>query len=985
MRLPRIVALVATTTVVLGALAAPAGADDADLPDRPSPQPSAQLGAQARGLLAAGSTAEDLAAAMDVPVAGIQYASTMGSDPEAFAIVTADDLTIPTGPTDPTDPEGPVPTLAAASFFDSDWGGFPSSGDTFLVMSTGRAADALPRNSSIGAASSVLDGLDNDQGNDLARLHLELTVPTGARCLAFDVAFLSNEFPEYVGSQYNDVFTAQIGDGALSIAPDGRTVVAPSNFARDWAGNPLSINTAFGMSRHPGSSYDGSTGKMRATTPIGLGADEVDLYLSIQDLGDSVLDSAAFIDGFYWSSDPFCLFGVQLDSDRDGLLDDWETDGYTADDGTFVDLPAMGADPAVPDVFVESDYMVTYNSLGQTIESHRPKDSAIALVVQAFYDAGVHLHVDLGPNSPLQYGDQATWGALSAAGPLVETRNLGTGSYDWSQFEEIKKGHFKAARRAVFHYNLWAHSLSTDLDTTSGMSRGIGASDFIVSLGEWGASGQTELAQAGTFMHELGHNLGLHHGGDDEAQYKPNYQSVMNYTYQTKGLVSDVRGKEEPYVDYSHWALPDLDEADLDETAGIGSSLAWVRAEWCGSRNRLMNGAIDWDCDDDTSSTSLRRDVTGDKSIDVLHGHDDWASLVFDGGLVGDAGSLAELPTFIDASDEMTLEEHQRYETPEQQTAPTVFVDGPLQLTNTVAVRGAGADVVVQGDVRCNSDAVVEGDLVASGSVTLTNRCTVLGDVVAGGAVELTAAARIGGDVTTPGTLRFQSSARIRGTATVGAFVSIDARTVAALVASGALGGVTVAPGTAPVVQRPAAVPGDPAAWTGQALTWREWLNRTAAANGAPSWSAGLSAAPGCTMAPWSSSVNGATVAVAEATVVDARAAGSGCSRVTLQQMTVALSGDLVVIADDAAFVNGLTVRSADGAPHAFTVVVPGAAGACTGGGVAVPNGLTTVGPVVTSLVAPGRIQLNGGVDLTGTVTGGCLAATGSVTIRSVS
>src|SRR5262249_34842068 len=82
----------------------------------------------------------------------------------------------------------------------------------------------------------------------------------------------------------------------------------------------------------------------------------------------------------------------------------------------------------------------------------------------------------------------------------------------------------------------------------------INGNDFIVSLGHFyndqGAT-PTIFSLGGTFMHELGHNLGLHHGGGTSAPgtpciapdcengplYKPNYLSVMNYQYQLSGIL----------------------------------------------------------------------------------------------------------------------------------------------------------------------------------------------------------------------------------------------------------------------------------------------------------------------------------------------------------------------------------------------------------------------------------------------------------------
>ena len=78
--------------------------------------------------------------------------------------------------------------------------------------------------------------------------------------------------------------------------------------------------------------------------------------------------------------------------------------------------------------------------------------------------------------------------------------------------------------------------------------------------------GSTE-EQKGTLMHELGHNLGLRHGGSDDVNCKPNYLSVMSYSFQMPIFVG-LRP-----ADYSQSDLPDLNELHLNEVAGIPASI----------------------------------------------------------------------------------------------------------------------------------------------------------------------------------------------------------------------------------------------------------------------------------------------------------------------------------------------------------------------------------------------------------------------------
>ncbi len=78
--------------------------------------------------------------------------------------------------------------------------------------------------------------------------------------------------------------------------------------------------------------------------------------------------------------------------------------------------------------------------------------------------------------------------------------------------------------------------------------------NFVVALGgflDLATSSDVRLRfEAGTFMHELGHNLGLQHGGGlfgfgDDTNYKPNYLSVMNYYNQGGILQADAVGSEQ--------------------------------------------------------------------------------------------------------------------------------------------------------------------------------------------------------------------------------------------------------------------------------------------------------------------------------------------------------------------------------------------------------------------------------------------------------
>jgi hypothetical protein len=138
----------------------------------------------------------------------------------------------------------------------------------------------------------------------------------------------------------------------------------------------------------------------------------------------------------------------------------------------------------------------------------------------------------------------------------------------------VCKRRFARNRHDWFRYSLWVHATGIPRDppnqasprNVSGIGDFLGA-DHQVSLGLWDFATGTTFTQASTFMHELGHGLGLRHGGiTGEPNCKPNYQSVMNYLFQIRGLINNLGVAE---IGYSNQILKALNENNLNESLGL--------------------------------------------------------------------------------------------------------------------------------------------------------------------------------------------------------------------------------------------------------------------------------------------------------------------------------------------------------------------------------------------------------------------------------
>jgi len=186
-------------------------------------------------------------------------------------------------------------------------GGFPIDGSSYGVMSTGRVSD-IAQPGGFADTSNTGGNIRGDSDYDVVVLKVDFSVPSGANCLSFNFKFLSEEYPRFVGSAFNDAFVAELDSSTWTTS--GSTIAAANNFAFDSSGDVVSINstglggmtpaagagTAFdGTSAIADGNTDGAaTTLLQAATPISSGTRS--LYLSLFDQGDDALDSAVFID-----------------------------------------------------------------------------------------------------------------------------------------------------------------------------------------------------------------------------------------------------------------------------------------------------------------------------------------------------------------------------------------------------------------------------------------------------------------------------------------------------------------------------------------------------------------------------------------------------------------------------------------------------------------------------------------------------------------
>jgi len=193
--------------------------------------------------------------------------------------------------------------------------GFPRQGNSYLILSNGDARFADNNNSSPSTGKNA--GGPAIRGNrDVTIFRLNIRVPKGRNCLSFRFRFLTEEFPEFVGTRFNDGFIAELDETTWDSRTVGDpTIEAPRNFAQDADGNLITVNGTGAANvtkaRAKGTTYDGATRILRASTRVTPGGHR--LYLSLFDQGDRQYDSAVFVDRLTFAKEATCESGVVVD------------------------------------------------------------------------------------------------------------------------------------------------------------------------------------------------------------------------------------------------------------------------------------------------------------------------------------------------------------------------------------------------------------------------------------------------------------------------------------------------------------------------------------------------------------------------------------------------------------------------------------------------------------------------------------------------
>ncbi len=363
------------------------------------------------------------------------------------------------------------------------------------------------------------------------------------------------------------------------------------------------------------------------------------------------------------------------DLDLDGLPDCTEKEGATY---AGISLYELGARVNQRDIFIEVDYMDSVD------EGVTPREEALQKVVDAFAVQGIAVHFDVGDlydQAPginhakfdLGGGNKVDFSLGVTFDSLLNDNRM--------NFYDTKRSNMDYSRLPICHYMLMAYSQGADGSAGSGGVAELNGNDLIITLGNWGLN-SNDLAstnslinfQSITIMHELGHNLGLMHGGDSDVNYKPNYLSVMNYLYALNGLptIGDNEG-DRYYFEYNiatgtnvcgevlmtNPFYGDYENFKIDFSSSASGTMNESLVNEVDGLNRVGSGPVDFDCDGFTWTYVFDLDVNFSNTIEELTNYNDWKGIdlefqkYYSGNVSGPARNLNIRPLDLQLQDDV--------------------------------------------------------------------------------------------------------------------------------------------------------------------------------------------------------------------------------------------------------------------------------------------------------------------------------------------
>ena len=342
-------------------------------------------------------------------------------------------------------------------------------------------------------------------------------------------------------------------------------------------------------------------------------------------------------DGDDLANDVEAFFGTSSqtsDTDGDGLTDRMEiygseSPGFLGSPTSATDIRARGASPFHKDLFVQVDYHRKTGS-GGTVSMY--PSSTLTNQIAAFYGSLALPNPDglLGINVVVLPGTAYDLDGVDCDDEFTDT----------------------------LYYSLWrdnffTHGLFCNGNTSTNNNGGrgkIGGSLFHVNVSPPNNSAADDATEPAVhlvyalFLHEVGHNLGLLHGGFENLNCKPNYPSNMNYGYDTEfNMNRSAVSISNTQLQYSLGELPELENWQLTETDPLnrtsaqlsflqffgGSSISTGFTVWPGTtggdvdwnRNGVMDGFVPFT--DPRATGSGSPSCANTNNLALLRDHDD--------------------------------------------------------------------------------------------------------------------------------------------------------------------------------------------------------------------------------------------------------------------------------------------------------------------------------------------------------------------------